>query len=44
MNDIELLREAARLMRERAEAAGPGPWRAHTTYPHTVWQGSDEDP
>lgn len=28
MTPVETLREAARLMRERAEAATPGPWRS----------------
>lgn len=29
MTPVETLREAARLMRERAEAATPGPWTTH---------------
>jgi hypothetical protein len=35
----ETLREAARLMRERAEAATPGPWHSDTIQPRdcVVW-------
>ena len=30
MSDVDLIRRAAALMRERAEAATPGPWSQHT--------------
>lgn len=30
--DVDLLREAAKTMRERAEAAEPGPWSVHETH------------
>jgi hypothetical protein len=45
----ETLRRAAKLMRERAEAATPGPWHAHEDYVSSgtfglVSTGVNEDP
>lgn len=36
------IRQAVRLMRERAQAATPGPWTATDAYPHLVLQGDDD--
>lgn len=42
MTDIEILRDAAELMRQRANAASDGPWSAYTD--GLVWAGRLGDP
>ncbi|MBX6749984.1 MAG: hypothetical protein IRY85_10015 [Micromonosporaceae bacterium] len=37
MTDLEMLREAARLMRERANAATPGPWSVELVGEGRAW-------
>lgn len=40
----DLLREAAKTMRERAEAATPGPWALPDQHVAEVWQADDSLP
>lgn len=37
------LREAARVLRERAEAATPGPWYAAKEFGHVIFSGTGSD-